>query len=436
MKNLSSLYRAIGLGTLAIILVLVDIIIGLVSGGLHFTAGLFVELLAVGLIGLAGLNLLKTEHSIATAERVLASAVKGNLEPRITGVRESGHVRELMLNINTLLDIVDAYLREASASMEYVSKEKMFRKIITTGITGSFKRSATLINSAIDHMDGKVKSSKQLADSFESTVKRQVSELASKSVGMLDEAQSMTANLDATSSSAGVVAMAAERAAGNVQTVAAAAEELAASIAEVRRQVMQSTSIAVSAVDEAKRSNDKVAGLAQAAGRIGEVVQLITDIASQTNLLALNATIEAARAGEAGKGFAVVANEVKHLANQTSKAADEIVQLIDSVRSATGEAVTGIEKIGTTIGEIHDITVGVEEAVEQQAQATQEIARSVEEAAGSTSEVSSHISDINRATADNKSAANSMLSAAEGLRKEADSLTGEVDGFMVRIRKI
>src|SRR3546814_15568724 len=108
--------------------------------------------------------------------------------------------------------------------------------------------------------------------------------------------------------------------------------ELSPSIAEISRQVSQSAEIAGKAVTDAERTNVQVQGLADAAQKIGEVVSLITDIASQTNLLALNATIEAARAGDAGKGFAVVASEVKNLANETAKAPEEITGQITAIQ--------------------------------------------------------------------------------------------------------
>src|SRR5690606_3955923 len=119
--------------------------------------------------------------------------------------------------------------------------------------------------------------------------------------------------------------------------------------------------------------NQQVQGLADAAQRIGEVVQLITDIASQTNLLALNATIEAARAGEAGKGFAVVASEVKNLANETAKATDEITGQIAGIQQATKAAVEAIRSIGQTISQINEIATTIASAVEEQGAATQEI---------------------------------------------------------------
>uniref|UniRef100_UPI0005B28002 methyl-accepting chemotaxis protein n=1 Tax=Methylobacterium sp. B34 TaxID=95563 RepID=UPI0005B28002 len=140
-----------------------------------------------------------------------------------------------------------------------------------------------------------------------------------------------------------------ESASGNVQTVAAAAEELTHSIEEINQRIAVSSRMANDAVEEVGKTNGTVAGLAEAAQKIGEVVTLIQSIAGQTNLLALNATIEAARAGEAGKGFAVVASEVKGLANQTARATEEIAAQIARIQTVSGSAVGAIEAIGRTI---------------------------------------------------------------------------------------
>src|SRR3546814_15338718 len=99
------------------------------------------------------------------------------------------------------------------------------------------------------------------------------------------------------------------------------------------------------ATEEAERGDSRIQALAATAQQIGDVITLIQDIAEQTNLLALNATIEAARAGEAGKGFAVVASEVKSLASQTARAAEEIRSQIEEIQSASREAVETIKAI-------------------------------------------------------------------------------------------
>jgi methyl-accepting chemotaxis protein len=174
--------------------------------------------------------------------------------------------------------------------------------------------------------------------------------------------------------------------------------------------------------------------LSEAAGRIGEVVDLINDIAGQTNLLALNATIEAARAGEAGKGFAVVAQEVKNLANQTAKATEEISTQIEAIQDQTVGAVDDIRGIRDIIGEINEISVTIAAAVEQQGVSTREIARNVQEAARGTGEVDANIGKVNEAAGDTGAAAGQVMSATESLTKRAEGLSQEVESFLAGIR--
>jgi methyl-accepting chemotaxis protein len=196
----------------------------------------------------------------------------------------------------------------------------------------------------------------------------------------------------------------------------------------------RSRQIAGQAASQAVATNAQIKQLADAAQKIGAVVQLITDIASQTNLLALNATIEAARAGEAGKGFAVVASEVKNLATQTGKATEDISQQINNIQNETGQAVQAIENIAGTIDEINQITTGVAAAVEEQSAATKEIARSVEQAASGTRDMSSSIQTVTDAASHTGNAAGQMLGSSNALSAEAKALRQEVEQFLSTIR--
>jgi len=203
---------------------------------------------------------------------------------------------------------------------------------------------------------------------------------------------------------------------------------------EISRQVQESAKISGEAVKQARDTDARINALSQAAGRIGDVVKLITAIAEQTNLLALNATIEAARAGEAGRGFAVVASEVKQLASQTAKATDEISTQIAGMQTATQESVAAIKEIGGTIARISEIASTIAAAVEEQGAATQEIARNVGEAAKGTAQVASNITDVNRGAGETGSASSQVLSSAQSLSSESNHLKAEVDKFLSTVR--
>jgi methyl-accepting chemotaxis protein len=273
-----------------------------------------------------------------------------------------------------------------------------------------------------------------LATRFEASVGGIVNGVSSASTELQSTAQSMSATAEETTRQATTVATASEQATQNVQTVAAATEELSASIREISQQVAHTSDQIKEGVRQAAVSSDQMLALTAAAAKIGDVVKIISDIASQTNLLALNATIEAARAGDAGKGFAVVASEVKALANQTATATGEIATQIKAMQEATQTSAESIRGITETINKVNETATSIASAVEEQGAATQEISRNVLQAAQGTQEVSGNIVGVSQAAQQTGSAAVQVLASAGELSRNGEALKAQVTAFLQEVR--
>ncbi len=269
---------------------------------------------------------------------------------------------------------------------------------------------------------------------FEQQIGQALSGLGEASQAMDSSSVEMETIAAESNGQAQAAAMAAQETSNNVAGIAAATEQLSASISEISRQVTQATVVTGRAVEETRQTDATVQGLAESAGRIGEVVKLISDIAGRTNLLALNATIEAARAGDAGKGFAVVASEVKSLANQTAKATEEISAQINAVRDVTDNAVKAIRQIGITIGEVSSVATSIAAGVEEQGASTQEIARNTQQAARLTQEMSQTVALVTRGADATGATAQAVKTAAGTLGSRAEQLRGQVQTFLGGIR--
>ncbi|MDB5410083.1 MAG: chemotaxis protein [Rhodospirillales bacterium] len=372
---------------------------GVWTGGLilAFVLGLAI---AVGL----GFNRLVAKPLDGVAKAVMEIAGR-NLTIEVPYVGRKNEIGQIADAVLVLRDSeIAAEQRAAEGEAEKVARQARAERI--ESLANSFdSATATVIT--------EVKSS---ADSVKTR--------AEQSVGIAEQAEEQTIT----------VASAAEEASVNVETVAAAAEELSASILEIGRRVGQSAQITAKAKQLAGQASTEVGGLAQASQKIGEVVNLIQDIASQTNLLALNATIEAARAGDAGKGFAVVASEVKALASQTAKATEEIAAQIAKIQTETGATVDRIKGVAEAIAEIHALASEVTASVDQQNAATAEIARNVHEAAEGTRLVSSQIGQVKTAAQESGSAAKSMVDTVSALSATAETLTGQIARFLSEVR--
>jgi methyl-accepting chemotaxis protein len=274
----------------------------------------------------------------------------------------------------------------------------------------------------------------KLAEAFEAVVGNIVDSVSSASTNLEATAGALARTAETTQQLTGTVAAASEEASANVHSAAEAAGHMSSSVDHISRHVQESSSIADQAVEQAKKTDARIAKLSDAANRIGDVVKLINGVAEQTNLLALNATIEAARAGEAGKGFAVVAHEVKALATQTAKATGEIATQIAAMQAATKESVGAIKEIDSTVTRISEIARTIAAAVEEQGTATEGIALNVREAARGTAELTASIADVNRGASETGAASAQVFASAQSLSRESSRLKVEVGRFLASVR--
>jgi methyl-accepting chemotaxis protein len=268
---------------------------------------------------------------------------------------------------------------------------------------------------------------------FRPQVEKLLSSVSGSATAMRSTAGALFGSSDQTSQRAESAVHAFHEASTNVETAAVAANELSHSIAEISRQLTHTSKVVELATSEARATDNEIAGLAEGAQKIGDVIKLIRDIAGQTNLLALNATIEAARAGEAGRGFAVVASEVKSLAVQTAKATEDIASHILGVQESTAGAVDAIRQIAARMREINQYTAGVAAAVEQQNAATGEISHNVASAAQGTGHVVEVLGQVANAATETRASAEVVRDASETVEAAVAKLRLEVEDFLTKV---
>ncbi len=433
MMNSCSLSRAKLAAASAGILALIALAGSAFADPLPRTPAAVLLVVLLALVAAALWNLHAATVAIEEVAQVCRHAYEGDLDARILSRRQPGTLGLLQKSINDMLDIVDAFVREASASMDSASQGKCYRKILQRGLPGAFRRSAGTINAGTDSLGRRVVAIAGLAKGFGTRLDQITAGLAKAASDLETDAERMAIAAEQTSRQSASVMAASDQASTNVQTVASAAQQLSSSIAEIGRQVGRSKESAGRAVNEAGRADAQIRNLADAAMRIGDVVRLISEIAEQTNLLALNATIEAARAGDAGRGFAVVASEVKTLASQTAKATEEIGAKVSEMQQSTAISVSAVETISHTIAEISEIATAIAGAIEQEGAATVEIAHNMQQASAGTTEVASHVSGISEAAADTGHVATRVNGASEHVQSEVDVLRRELSQFLQQL---
>jgi methyl-accepting chemotaxis protein len=204
----------------------------------------------------------------------------------------------------------------------------------------------------------------------------------------------MASNAEQASTNADKVADTAEQMSANMVTITTAVEKMSTSISQISNNAYDASKIANEATVKSNDATTAMDKLGAAAEEIGQVTDVIKKIADKTNLLALNATIEAASAGEAGKGFAVVAGEVKELASQSARSADDIARRIRGIQIGTSDAVKVIGDVSDIIAKINQSIEVISSHVEQQTKSSAEIASHVEQANVGIKRVAESIGEV------------------------------------------
>jgi methyl-accepting chemotaxis protein len=345
-------------------------------------------------------------HRIVNLGEIMRDLTEGRLEVTVPYVKDKDQLGSMARKVKIFQEnAVNLRNLQAQQAVDRERAEEERKKLmsdIATQFDASVHQIVTQVNSSSEKLGG-------------------------SSRFMVDSASTMTARMTDLSSTA-------TQASNNVNSVANAAQELSASIEEISRQVSRSSMITKEAVHKAGTANQTIQNLSDGAAKIGDVIQLINDIAAQINLLALNATIEAARAGDAGKGFAVVASEVKNLASQTAKATEEIASIISGIQTETNATVTSIIEISRTVSEINEIATAIASAIEEQDVSTREIAHNIKQAASHTSKLADSVEVVTDTTNQAGSAAQEMLGSCKSLGTQADQLTQEVETFLKTLR--
>lgn len=274
----------------------------------------------------------------------------------------------------------------------------------------------------------------QLIEAFRQEMARSLATVTEASQHLLATADQMNGAVLDTNQRTRAVESAAGEASANVQMVAAATEEMTASIDEISRQCVNAKGLVDQVAAGASDTTEKMQSLVRVSSQVAEIVGIISAIAEQTNLLALNATIEAARAGDSGRGFAVVAGEVKGLASQVARATQDITTKVEAMQTEAATSADALNRMGEGVSRLTEIAAVIAAGMEEQNATVQEIARNVQHAAGGVGDVASNIAGVATTANETAQAAQSVRSASEALSREAETLRARIGAFLDEVQ--
>ncbi|MGB0719178.1 MAG: methyl-accepting chemotaxis protein [Bdellovibrionales bacterium] len=438
MTNSSSLCKIKALAFVA----LLGTCVAVAAGFLGLPQSVMIAAAAVTLLSLIGVIVFQTrvEKEIARTRDVCIALGKGDFETRLTHITEGGDFGDFQWTINEMVDYIDSFVRESTATMECVSRNQYFRRILEDGMNGALLNGARIINAATQSVEAKMNGFVEVANDLDNSLKSVVEDINGTVSTLSDTVNTMGDTVEITREGANSAVSSSDETSASVQSISAAAEQMSSCIAEISQQVTHTSNIARSAVTEAQSSSQIIQDLSMRAEQIGTAIELIDKIAGQTNLLALNATIEAARAGDAGKGFAVVASEVKELAGQTARATEEISAYISSIQETTQKAVGSFAIIGKSIEDINESATAVAAAVEEQNASSKEIASSAARASQGTTYVAGNVKEISQSIGQVDQAGQQVLQVtgdlSTGAVKKVEALLTKMGVFMGELKKI
>ncbi|MGH1456129.1 MAG: methyl-accepting chemotaxis protein [Alphaproteobacteria bacterium] len=382
----------------------------------------------------------KIEIEIARTVETCKALAEGDFDNRLSAITEQGQIGELQWALNEMTDYMDAFVRESTASMEYVGRNQYFRQIIENGMHGDLLSGTKIMNRVTKSIEEKTNSFANIAYDVDKSLKDVVSGINTSVSTLSQTSKSMQNVVQQSKDKAISCVQSSDNASENVQSISAAAEQMSSCIAEISKQITRTSDITREAVHETEESRHTIEDLATTAEKIGEVIQLIEKIAAQTNLLALNATIEAARAGDAGKGFAVVASEVKTLAAQTATATEEISIQIAGIQNATEKTVNSFSRLGKTIEEVNEAATTVASAIEEQNAVSKEIAASASNASNETTSTKNNVHSIEKSIGDVDKSAEQISHVTHELselaQREINDLLQKMDLFTQELEKM
>ena len=380
-----------------------------------------------------GLTIYRQQRYLDELCDTVLAAADGNMDARISNRQKRGKLANMQNAVNQLLDLTEAFTKEAAAAMNCASRGDYYRKIVPRGLRGDLVGYAEKVNSALEIMDVQTKTFRSSAGRIGDDLKLVVGDLSNSARSLSSNSDFLSQNVTRIADQAAEMRKAAEESSAALDGIATATEQFSGSIQQIGSQIDGSATLSETAVERARSAAEHMERLDALATRVTGVVELITDVAEQTNLLALNATIEAARAGEAGKGFAVVASEVKNLANQSSHAAEEVIREIGEMQEMTREAVAFVRDISEKINEIDDGARLVANATREQTDAVNEISNRIEQAVCRMRDIVTSVGHVASGTNDSREVLVTLHNEATGLLGRAESLDGDVRNFISQV---